>query len=461
MIAAILLAAAPAWTEVPGASILEAQVEGTIVAWLPTEAADGRREIVLVVRQDPGGEQRLLRLSLDPARPGVSPLAAPPLPREATVLAPRLGAGTATTLVASREGAIDRLDPTETPRWVPWITDPALRTNRGIRFDRALDGAPLVLAAGPGSLVAWRVDASGTTRLPEAAIPVEVRRASNGLNVVSLPLVAIAGRLVTPPVAVGLERVRIYAADATAWPPAFETCWGRLPSPERVLDSAIVTLDGEPHAVVTTMDATKLEVFGEKRLRVFPLRSDRTRAGVEARLASETDMNLWQPATFVTRDLNGDGRDDLAIAYWKGLRSVKAAVEVRLADGAGGFGPARRTEVGLDEDSPGWLGFDRDLDGDAVPDLALVAGARLKAFRGRATADGRRVVEPRPYLDVPAGDPGGGGGFSISIGASGVDGGPVGGGTGVRVEDIDGDAAPEVIVASGSTIRIIAPKRAP
>jgi hypothetical protein len=459
MIAALLLAAAPAWTQFPGASVLEARVEGTIVTWLPTETAAGERAVVLLVEAAPGGARRLVRLSLDRERPALTTIDVPSLPNDGTVFAPRLGPGTATTLLASREGSIDRLDETGTPRWETWIADPALRTARGVTFERSANGVGLVRAVGPGAMVAWRIEAGGPVRLGEAALPVEVRRAEHGLHVFSPRPAGIAGRLVTPPEAVGTERVRAYVGDAAAWPPSFEPCWGRLPSPERVLDREIVAIDGEPHMIVTTIDATKLEFFGEKRLRVFPLRPDRTRAGVDPRLAAETDMNLWQSATFVARDINGDGNDDLAIAYWKGLRSVKAAIEVRLADAAGGFGPARRTEVGLDEEDPGRLDFEHDLDGDRIPDLALVAGARLKVFRGRTSRDGKRVVESTPHLDVPAGDPDAGGGFAIAIGSSGMAGATVGGDAAVRIEDVDGDAEPEVVVVSGSVVTLVVPKR--
>lgn len=461
MIAAILLAAAPAWTDLPGAATLEARVEGTIVTWLPTETDAGERAIVLLVESAPGGSRRLMRLSVDRERPALATIDVPPLPNDASLFAPRLGPGDATTLLASREGAIDRLDESGPPRWTPWIADPALRTARSVTFDRSPDGVTTVRAAGPGAMTAWRVEADGPARLGEASLPVEVRRGENGLHVVSPPPSVVAGRFVTPPEAAGSERVRAHAADASTWPPSFEACWGRLPSPERLLDREIVSIDGEPHMIVTTMDATKLEFFGEKRLRVFPLRPDRTRAGVGARLASETGMNLWQSATFLVRDLDGDGRDDLAIAYWKGLRSVKAAIEVRLADGAGGFGPARRTEVGLDEDRPGWLGFDRDLDGDAIPDLVLVAGARLKVFRGRKSRDGKRVVDATPRLEVPVGEPDAGAGFAIAIGASGMEGATIGGNASVRIEDVDGDAKPEVLVVDGPVLTIVVPGRDP
>ena len=458
MTAALLLAAAPVWTEVPGASVLEANVEGSIVDWLTTEAADGARAVVLVVQPADGGALQLLRLATDREHPSLAPLGAPPVPADSTVLAARLGPGSATSLLVSRPGAIDRLEESGAPRWDPWIVDPALRTARGVRLDRAQDGTPRVFAAGPGAIFAWKVGPEGPTRLGEAALPVEVRKKNDGLQLVSPFPSIFSGRFVTPPEGMGSERVRAYVASASAWPPTFESCLGRLPSPERVLDRAIVSFDGEPHAVVATIDATKLELFGEKRVRVFPLRAERTRAGIEPRLAADTGMNLWQSASFVARDLDGDGRDDFAIAYWKGLRSAKAAIEVRLATEGGGFGPARRTEVGLDEDQPGWLGFEHDLDGDGVPDLVALAGSRVKIFRGRRTKDGRGIVESKAFVDAPGGSLADRA-FTLAVGPSGVEGGNVGTSDGCRVEDVDGDGVPEVVVASGGRMTIVAPNR--
>lgn len=458
MIAALLLAAAPAWAELPGAALLEASVDGTIVSWEATRSEDGTRGIVLLVAPSTGTERRVVLLRPDRGAPALVPIEAPALPADAVLLAPAIGPSKATTLLVVREGAIDRLDTSGTPRWVPWLADPVLRTARSVRIEpEASDGA-VVYAAGPGSMFAWRIDAAGTARLGEASLPVEVRKQTNGLQLISPAPIPIAGRLATLPEGVGPERIRVYAAPAAPWPPTFESYWGRLPGKERVLDRTILAIDGEPHAVVTTMDATKLEFFGEKRLRVFPLRADRTRGGIEPRFAGETGMNLWQEARFSARDVNGDGKDDLVVAYWKGLRSAKAAIEVRLADGAGGFGPVRKTEVGADEDEPGWLGFDRDVDGDGLPDLVLAAGGHLKVFRGKKSGDGRRVVETSPALDAKVGAPAGEG-VAISIGTGGVDGGRFGRGAWARVEDVDGDDAPEIVVASGGTLAIVVPKR--
>src|SRR4029453_8834912 len=87
-------------------------------------------------------------------------------------------------------------------------------------------------------------------------------------------------------------------------------------------------LDGPPALVIATTSAEKLSLFGEKGLRVYPLSTDRTRAGGAPSLAATTGINLWQQAIISAEDLDGDGHDDLALAYWKGLKDSIAALEI-------------------------------------------------------------------------------------------------------------------------------------
>src|SRR6185436_18348671 len=130
--------------------------------------------------------------------------------------------------------------------------------------------------------------------------------------------------------------------------------------------------------------ADKLSLLGEKALRIYPLGGDRTRAGDAPLYAAVTGLNLWQQAYPVVYDLDGDGRDDLVLTYWKGLQNSIAAFEVYKGGDASGFAKPRTMSFDVDGGEKAFMEFGSDLDGDGRPDLLLFAKRELLVFPGSA-----------------------------------------------------------------------------
>src|SRR6185503_14174928 len=140
--------------------------------------------------------------------------------------------------------------------------------------------------------------------------------------------------------------------------------------------------DGAPVLVVTTTSGDKLSLLGEKSLRVYTLGGERTRAGEAPSYAATTGINLWQQAFPVILDLDRDGRDELVLAYWKGLKNAIAALEIYPGGAGGTFGKARTMTFDVEEGQKDVLNFGDDADGDGRPDLVLIAGHELLVFPG-------------------------------------------------------------------------------
>src|SRR5262249_37676877 len=121
----------------------------------------------------------------------------------------------------------------------------------------------------------------------------------------------------------------------------------------------------------------------EKRMRVWLLTADRTRTGKPPVLAVTSNMNLWQDAHWFPRDVDGDGREDLVLGYWKGLKDSRVVLEswMQKADGTfarGQAGPAFAVEKG---DRP-TIEWGTDVDGDRLPDLLVIANGALELHPG-------------------------------------------------------------------------------
>jgi hypothetical protein len=158
-------------------------------------------------------------------------------------------------------------------------------------------------------------------------------------------------------------------------------CWSLLPGPERLMESAYVLINGRPALVVTTRSAVKLGLFAEKWVRVFFMQTDRTRRGLPPAAAFETRMNLWQAAHILMLDADHDGRDDLVLGYWKGLKNHHLVLDAYLQKEDGTFSDsARTTTFEVESADRSFLEYGHDLDGDARPDLVLLAGGRLLVF---------------------------------------------------------------------------------
>jgi hypothetical protein len=255
----------------------------------------------------------------------------------------------------------------------------------------------------------------------------------------------------TDPEALGRRRLRTFLLDpdGPAESRAVES-WAMFPEPERVVDTAFAMLQGSPALIVTTTSADKLDLFGEKALRVYPLGGERTRAGDAPIFATTTGINLWQQAHPVIVDLDGDGRDDLVLAYWKGLKNAIASLEVYRGTAPAGFAKARSMSFDVEGGEKEFLEFGTDADGNGRPDLVLLANRELLVYPGAApgrAADkpvdsrpSRRIALPQ---DLPAAR-----GSSFSMGFEGFQISRSTGGLGKpRLLDLDGDGRPEAVFA--------------
>lgn len=240
-----------------------------------------------------------------------------------------------------------------------------------------------------------------------AALPVQARRRGGGLELSSpepLPMSGPGGGApswVAGPEAHGDRRLRSVLIDPAAPDGAAAEAWALLPGPERVASAQYVRIDGRPALVVFTHGADKLRLFDQKRVRVFFLATDRTRAGSTPALAAETRSHLWQDAEAAVADFDGDGHEDVAVAQVKGMFDGEA-VEVDTYRGLGGGRfESRPRQVRLKLDAPDWR-WTGDLDGDRLPDLVATTGDDLVVFTGAGRRRGAALNdEPAWRLSFP------------------------------------------------------------
>lgn len=321
---------------------------------------------------------------------------------------------------------------------------------------------PALRAVSIGALATYRRGEGEAIRpVSDLELPIVVSRRGEGVHVRTtsfLPVDGIADGRVR--FVAGLERIpdlrRVRTLLLDPEGPAESRvieAWARFPSRERALENEVALLDGSPVLIVLTTPADKLSLFGEKLLRVFPLAADRTRSGHPPLLADETGINLWQGGTPEVLDLDGDGRDDLVLAYWKGLKDSIAALEVRKRLPDGSFAHAKTFDFDVKDGDRGWTFYGRDLDGDGRPDLALRAEGAFLVYPG---SPGSQAIE-HPVAKVPsrriplASD------AMLSITAQSMSFGPQGLSVEYDVDarlprflDLDGDGRVEAILAGGS-----------
>lgn len=333
----------------------------------------------------------------------------------------------------------------------------------------------LVTVAGLGVLRAWRTDPDGAWKsLFDAELPVDAKRPRWGLELSSpaarrLPVPDGGDVVVTDPERRGADRLRTILVRPAA--PEGERrieVFAKLPGPERLMESGFLLLDGRPALAVTTMPAGKLSFFGEKLLRVFFVEGDRTRLGKPPALAVESGANLWQETYTVAADVDGDGREDVVLAYWKGLKDDTVVLDayLRRADGSFEKSP-RSTSFDAENANRDVLLYGTSFDGTGLPDLLLVADGKLAFHPGApASAKGRALVAPKPQWVVPLEFSGGAGGqVVVSLGTAGT-GVEKWSESGVRPwpVDLDGDGRTEILLLADGTkqrsyVLVVAPAR--
>src|SRR5262245_20453593 len=288
--------------------------------------------------------------------------------------------------------------------------DPASQAARALCASDCLDERRLWTEI-VGSLRAYGPGADGTWgRMFDIPLPVTASRETHVLTLTSPTVRALpagpGGRrlLAIGPEPFGVDRLRTLLVDPALPPetPPVE-CWSRLPGPEALVESAYMWIGGKPALIVTSRSSVKLGIFAEKWLRVFYLAEDRTRRGAAPALALETKMNLWQSTTPRMLDVDGDGREDLVLPYWKGLKTGHVEIDAYLAGEDGALTrSARTTGFEVENADRSYMDFGKDLDGDGRADLVLYAEGKLTIHAGSARSKkGDGLVEPAPRFSLP------------------------------------------------------------
>ncbi len=343
----------------------------------------------------------------------------------------------------------------------PWATPPADPSTIPASGDPTGARSAVLQVPGLGAVQYYAASSGGDAwdLVGEAVLPIGASRSGDLLKLSSpVPRVVGSGPDGTLVIAAGPEthgrrRLRCVLIEVPrAGPVRAREVWSRLPSVEQVIETTWLMIDGAPHMAVTTRRADKLSLLEEKLLRLFPMGTDRSRAGEDPLLAIETNANLWQRVVIRLRDVDGDGRADLVLGYWKGIKDDDVVLDVYRRRPDGLFdASARRTKLTFEDASRAVLEQGEDLDADGLADLLVVAGGSLRVLPGRASGDGASIVAPAPRWSLPLAsvlvslqemehD------IELSLDGITVLTAPPAFGV-PRVADIDGDGRPEVLLA--------------
>lgn len=259
-----------------------------------------------------------------------------------------------------------------------------------------------------GQLRALEIDRSARSvnSLWTLDLPLTVDREWGALRLETPPIAILEGqeggatRLVMGPQVQGKRRIRstLITTDLQDAPESVET-WNMLTNLEDVEESWYVTYQGSPAIIVTTVLADKHGVFEKKKLRLFVLTADRTRAGSGPLLEAMTRSRNWYGTCAGVADVNGDGVDDLVSAQPKGLGAGSLWVEAHLGIAGGGFDKrVRGSEIDVEEGEVCTLAV--DVVGDERVDLVVVEGDTLLVFPILVAIDAQTVVGPDPQYRV-------------------------------------------------------------
>ncbi len=449
----------------------EIRVEGTVVGLAAPKRAGGRRDLAILTKpaadektreescpakpfnEDdpaPGGVPQNLFFWRSDAPETVTRLAEPVAPWTVLAAADAEGdPGEEVLVLGARRMSVLRSD-NGALSLATLLEDRALglvtQEPRGIFPDLAVAGA----------LRRYGRDASGAWGV-RGTLPMPVEATYNGdrlqLSSPGVTRVADTGPLATRPEAVGTERLRSWLIDGAPEARSVSECWMRFPSSERLIDRQYMVLDGKPVLLVATMTAEKLSLFGEKALRLYPLHADRTRSGAKPLFAATSQMNIWQPMHAGFRDADGDGREDLAIAYWKGLKDSTLMTDVYLRSPDGAFqSRARSQSFDVEDADKGFLAMDHDLTGDGVPDALVRVKGKVCVHAGVAKPSSPGAIlskTPSVCAELPGDLVNMTSSVSVSFGTEGAQAEFTGDQqmTAPLIVDLDGDGRSEVLLA--------------
>ncbi len=231
------------------------------------------------------------------------------------------------------------------------------------------------------------------------ALPVRARRSGRAVRLQTPAVLQIPGggenasetlELLTMPVEEGpgrwsVRRMTIAGPDAAHI--ESEDLFLSTPGAERPVYGRAVRVGGEPMLLVHALRSDKVGIFERKKVRLYPLRPDRTRQGNRSVVAVETISRLWQDLGSELADLDGDGFVDLLLFQREGFSGKKLQVEMVRGTGHGSFANDRSRRVLFPEPPfADWV-WGRDVTGDGLLDLALVSD-RLAIHAGNGGRKG-------------------------------------------------------------------------
>jgi hypothetical protein len=219
--------------------------------------------------------------------------------------------------------------------------------------------------------------------------------------------------------------------------------WSLMPGEEELHSSEYVVLDDGLFLLTTS--TTERGIFTKLKLTLYPVRQDQSRSGFPPLLRWDLDCYSWFTPTVIFRDTDGDGREDLLVAYGEGLGGGDLVLQQSRGLGGGRFSVVTdRKKMKLAGED--WR-YGQDVDGDGLPDLVVVSEV-VEVYSGRSD---RRLVEKRSTTAAVAIGAADGGTLEISVGTDGAHAStdPLSqrGGR-LLIEDLNGDGVAEILLTS-------------